>query len=72
MTGREFVGALELQGYTIRRRCKGYVWLARGEQTLMVEEDASIPEAFLEALLSPRARPSRPSAVGVPSTAPKP
>lgn len=59
MTGREFVEALEMHGFGVRRRSKSFVWLARGEQTLMVEEDATIPEAFLARLLGPHAPPSR-------------
>ena len=51
MTGREFVGALEKHGFTVRRRCKSFVWLLRGEQSLMVDEDSMVPETFLERLL---------------------
>jgi hypothetical protein len=57
MTGRQFVVALESQGFVTRRRCKSFVWLARGEQTLMVDEEATIPEAFLARLLVPPSRP---------------
>ena len=54
MTGREFVAALETHGFSVRRRSRSFVWLARGEQTLMVDEDATIPEAFLQRIV-PRA-----------------
>ncbi|MDB4944375.1 MAG: hypothetical protein JWP97_3909 [Labilithrix sp.] len=59
MTGREFVGALEKHGFTVRRRSRSFVWLLRGDQSLMVDEEANVPDAFLERLLGPSARPSR-------------
>lgn len=54
MTGREFVAALETHGFSVRRRSRSFVWLARGEQTLLVDEDATIPEALLQRIV-PRA-----------------
>lgn len=59
MTGRDFVSALEKQGFQIRRRSKSFVWLLRGDQSLMVDEDANVPEAFLDRLLGPKPRLSR-------------
>ena len=61
MTGREFVGALEKHGFTVRRRSKSFVWLLRGDQSLMVDEESTVPEAFLERLLgaAPQSRHSR-------------
>ncbi len=63
MTGREFVKALEEQGFSIKRRSSSFVWLARGDQTLMVDEEAVIPQAFLDRLLGMRSLPpaSRPA-----------
>jgi len=67
MTGREFVQALETQGFIVKRRSSSFVWLARGDQSLMVDEEAVIPQAFLESLLGrgsqPPARQSRPSSL---------
>ena len=67
MNGREFVKALETQGFSIKRRSSSFVWLARADQSLMVDEDALIPQAFLETLLGkrshPPARQSRPSSL---------
>jgi hypothetical protein len=54
MTGHDLVEALEREGFKIRRRCRSYVWIARGQQTLMLDEDATVPDAFLERLLGPR------------------
>lgn len=51
MTGREFVKALEAQGFIVKRRCKSFVWVGRGEQQLMIDEGSTIPDAFLERLL---------------------
>ena len=56
MTGREFVGALERNGFTIRRRSKSFVWLMRDEQSLMVDEESTVPEAFLDRLLGAGSR----------------
>lgn len=81
MIGREFVRALETQGFVVRRRCKSFVWLSRGEQSLMVDEDAIIPQGFLDGVLGRRShpppsavglRPSRPSSLGSLGRSPRP
>jgi hypothetical protein len=70
MTGRQFAQALEAEGFVIRRRSTSYVWMARGEQTLMIDIDATMPDGLLERLLAdtttPPSRRSRPSALGRP------
>ena len=53
MTGRELVVVLERHGFIVRRRSRSYVWVARGEQTLMLDEEASVPEAYLARILDP-------------------
>jgi hypothetical protein len=52
MTGREFVGELERVGFVIRRRSRTFVWIARGEQTLMLDEEADVPESFIRRILA--------------------
>lgn len=75
MTGREFVAALEKYGFTVRRRSKSFVWLLRGEQSLMVDEDSTVPDAFLERLLAsappPSRRPSRSGALSMFGSSPR-
>ncbi|AKV03122.1 hypothetical protein AKJ09_09785 [Labilithrix luteola] len=56
MTGRELVAGLELAGFQIRRRSKTFVWLGRGEQVVMVDEESTVPDDMLDRLL----RSSRP------------
>ena len=68
MTGREFVVELERHGFAIKRRCRSFVWIARGEQTLMLDEEAIVPTAFLEAVLKPRASFPPPSMRGGPQS----
>lgn len=43
---------LELQGFVIRRRSKTFVWIARGEQTLMLDMEADVPDAFAVRVLA--------------------
>lgn len=57
MNGRDFVAELELRGFLVKRRSRSYVWLARGEQMLMVDEEAAIPEAYLANILRHAAHP---------------
>jgi hypothetical protein len=57
MTGRDFVVELERHGFVIRRRSRSYVWIARGEQTLMLDEEASVPDTYLARILGPRTLP---------------
>ena len=57
MTGREFVLELEREGFAVKRRCRSFVWIARGEQTLMLDEDATVPDKFLHSVLGPRSQP---------------
>ncbi len=68
MTGREFVGVLETLGFAVRRRCKSFVWLSRGEQTLMVDEEATIPEAFIQRIVAAPSRPPPSSSARRPSS----
>jgi hypothetical protein len=75
MTGRQFVAELERKGFVIRRRSRTFVWIARGEQTLMLDEEADVPDAFvlrvLQHSMPPGSRRSgRPS--GRPSVRPSP
>jgi hypothetical protein len=60
MNGRDFVVELERRGYVIKRRSRTYVWISRGEQVLMLDEEATVPEHFLINVLGPsRPPPSR-------------
>lgn len=52
MTGREFVSELEQKGYVVRRRSHTFVWIARGEQTLMLDEEADVPDTFAVRILA--------------------
>jgi hypothetical protein len=52
MTGREFVSELEQKGYVVRRRSRTFVWIARGEQTLMLDEEADVPDTFVIRILA--------------------
>ena len=68
MTGREFVKALESQGFVVRRRSTSFVWMGCGDQILMVDLESAIPDGFLETLLASKkssgGRRSRPSSLG--------
>ncbi|MDB4934987.1 MAG: hypothetical protein JWP87_1959 [Labilithrix sp.] len=70
MTGREFVVELERQGFVIRRRSRSFIWVARGDQTLMLDEDATIPDVYVMRLLGPRSRPPMSTRRGALSTRP--
>jgi hypothetical protein len=71
MVGREFVGELERHGFVVRRRSRSFVWVARGEQTLMLDEEATVPEGLLARLLAPHSCPPptslRPRASTIPA-----
>lgn len=72
MLGRDFVLALERHGFGIKRRSRSFVWISRGEQSLMLDEEASVPDGFLARLLGTSASPPPRSVVprqsSVPST----
>lgn len=61
MVGRELVEQLERHGFIVKRRSRSFVWIARGEQAVMLDEEASIPEGILAHLLgdAPACRPER-------------
>ncbi len=59
MTGREFVAELEKLGFVIKRRSRTFVWVAREEQTLMLDEEADVPDAFARRVLQDAGRPPR-------------
>jgi len=61
MTGREFVVALETQGFVVRRRSSSFVWMGRGDQVLMVDLESTIPDGFLDTLLASKKSYSPPS-----------
>jgi hypothetical protein len=52
MVGREFVAELLRHGFIIKRRSRSFVWVARGEQRLMVDEEAEVPDGLLARLLA--------------------
>jgi hypothetical protein len=52
MTGRDFVSELERKGFVVRRRSRTFVWVARGEQTLMLDEEADVPDTFVLRILA--------------------
>lgn len=51
MTGRDLVVGLERAGFSERRRSRSFVWLARDEQVLMVDEETVVPDDLLDKLL---------------------
>lgn len=51
MTGRDLVVGLERAGFSERRRSRSFVWLARDEQVLMVDEESVVPDDLLDKLL---------------------
>ena len=57
MNGRDFVAELERHGFTVRRRSSTFVWVARGDQTLMLDVEATVPDTYLARILAPRPRP---------------
>ena len=59
MTGRELVCGLQRAGFSERRRSRTFVWLARDEQVVMVDEETTLPDDMLEKLLGsdPRSQP---------------
>ena len=63
MNGRDFVAELERHGFIVRRRSSTFVWVARGDQTLMLDVEATVPDTYLARILAPRPRPpaERPS-----------
>ena len=52
MSGREFVAELERKGFVVRSRSQSFLWVARGEQTLMLDEESEVPDAFVFRILS--------------------
>ena len=58
MTGRQFVAELERRGFVVRRRSRTFVWIARGEQTLMLDEEADVPDAFVLRVLQHTIQPA--------------
>ncbi len=56
MTGRDLVVELERHGFVIRRRSRSFVWIARGDQTLMLDEEATVPDTYLARILTPPTR----------------
>ena len=75
MVGRDFVLALERHGFVIKRRSRSFVWISRGEQTLMLDEEASVPDGFLARLLGTSSCPPPGSSIAprpssVPTTRP--
>ena len=64
MTGREFVVALETQGFVVKRRSSSFVWMGRDDQTLMVDLDSMIPDGFLDKILGSSRRSSHAPASG--------
>jgi hypothetical protein len=51
MTGRELSDALEEAGFVVRRRSTSFVWMARGDQVLMIDLEARIPEGYAARIL---------------------
>jgi hypothetical protein len=54
MNGRDFVVELERNGFVVRRRSSTFVWVARGDQTLMIDVESTVPDAYLARVLAPR------------------
>lgn len=52
MVGRELIQELERHGFVVRRRSRTFVWISRGEQTLMLDEEATVPDGFVVRLLA--------------------
>jgi hypothetical protein len=52
MVGRDLVLELERRGFAVKRRSRSFVWVSRGEQTLMLEESATIPDDLVAQVLA--------------------
>jgi len=55
VTGRQLLAALELYGFTIVRRSKSCVWVARGKDVLMLDHEGDVDDHVAEQILE-RAR----------------
>jgi hypothetical protein len=55
MIGKELISALEREGFAIRRRSKAYVWIGRGDDVLLVDEEAEVSDEVAAQLIA-RAR----------------
>ena len=51
MLGRDLLAALEREGFTVSRRAKSFLWLRRGEETLLLDEDAELEDVVVERIL---------------------
>jgi hypothetical protein len=52
MVGRAFVLELLRHGFIVKRRSRSLVWISRGEQRLMLDEEAEVPDGLLARLLT--------------------
>ncbi len=52
MRGSELVAAIEREGFAITRRSSTCVWLARDDQTLLVDVNAELPDVEAEAIMA--------------------
>jgi uncharacterized protein YaaQ len=57
MLGRELLAALEREGFTITRRAQSYLWLQRGEETLLLDADADVADVVAERILEHARKP---------------
>lgn len=51
MTGSALIALLEQHGFSIVRRAKSYVWVGRGNDVLLVDEEAELEDEVVNALL---------------------
>jgi hypothetical protein len=52
MNGKDLIGALEREGFAIVRRSKSYVWVGRGKDTLLVDEEGEVAEDIAQQLIT--------------------
>jgi len=57
LLGRDLRTALEREGFTVSRRAKSYLWLRRGEEVLLLDEDADVADVVAERILEHARRP---------------
>lgn len=57
MLGRDLLAVLEREGFTVTRRAKSYLWLRRGEETLLLDEDAEVADVVAERIIEHARKP---------------
>jgi Holliday junction resolvase len=58
--GRELIEALEREGFAVVRRSTSYVWLGRGKDVLLLDQDGEISDDVAHQLLERARKPAVP------------